>query len=333
VSEFRPGPLRFREILKEKVWGGDRLRGVAGKPISSGARIGESWEVSDRDGDVSVVAEGPLAGTTLRELVERHRAEVVGPDAALERERFPLLVKLIDANDLLSVQVHPDDDYARRRGSSDPGKTEAWHILHADPGARLINGLVPGTTRERLRALLDAQGLRECLHEFAVSAGDTLFCPPGTVHALGAGIVLIEVQQNSDTTYRMYDWGRLGLDGNPRELHLDDALQVIRFDRRLPDKQEPKPIRGLPFAAEELVRCDKFVMQLWHLAGPARVERRAEAFEIICVVNGEGAVAPSDRPDIPVALHRGATVLLPASLHSYVIRAEAPLDLLCARAP
>jgi mannose-6-phosphate isomerase len=219
-------PLTFHPIFKERVWGGRNLERLYAKPLPAGRRIGESWEISDRPGDVSVVAAGPLAGKDLRWLMEHHRADLLG-DTADQDGRFPLLIKILDAQADLSLQVHPPPHKAAALGGEP--KTEMWYVVDATPVAALYAGLKRGVTRaEFLRRLADGS-VAECFHRLAVRRGDSLFLPSGRVHAIGAGNVIFEIQQNSDTTYRVFDWNRVGLDGRPRELHVEQSIESIDF--------------------------------------------------------------------------------------------------------
>ena len=220
-------PLTFEPLLKELVWGGRKLAAL-GKPLPDERPIGESWEVVDLPDDQSVVADGPLEGATLHQLVESHRSELLGP-VALDGGRFPLLVKYIDAAQTLSVQVHPDEAAAARMGRGRP-KNEAWYILDAEPDGVLYLGLKPGTTRQQLEASIADGSIEELLVRVQARPGMLAPVTPGTVHAIGAGVLLAEVQQPSDTTYRVYDWGRVGLDGKPRQLHIAEALECTRLD-------------------------------------------------------------------------------------------------------
>lgn len=227
-------PLVFDPILMERVWGGQALAKL-GKRVPAGRPVGESWELADLTEASSLVASGALAGTSLRQLRQTRQRELCGP-AALDGGSFPLLVKFIDAAQTLSVQVHPDAETAARLGGRP--KSEAWYVLDAAPGAVLHLGLKPGITISRLEQAVAEGQVEELLHAVPVSAGDLIPVLPGTVHAIGAGVLLAEVQQPSDTTYRVYDWGRLGLDGKPRPLHLAESLQSVHADSR------PQVLRG-----------------------------------------------------------------------------------------
>lgn len=325
------GPLKFTPIFKEKIWGGDRLRVVAGKDIPAGSKIGESWEISDHVGDLSIVSEGPHAGKSLRDLMLEHRDELLGQVKPEVGDRFPLLLKLLDANDVLSVQVHPDDAYAREHENGDPGKTEAWFILHAEPGSRMIHGLKQGVTRTQFEELLRAGRLAECLRSVPVSPGDVLFCPSGTVHAIGAGIALVELQQNSDTTYRAFDWNRVGLDGKPRDLHIDRALAVTNFGPQPKPKESARAIPDARCAAQRLVTCEKFIMEQWSAEKPAAVQRKPDRFDIFYAVEGEAEIAANNGES--AAIRRGEFVLVPAACAEYSITPADSLRLLRATGP
>src|SRR6266568_2844204 len=220
-------PLTFEPIFKERVWGGRKLEELYQKPLPAKTPIGESWEVTDRPEGVSVIANGPLAGKDLRWLMEHHAGELLGP-ARPQGGRFPLLIKILDAQERLSLQVHPPADVAARLGGEP--KTELWYIADAQPGAELYAGLRRGATRAELERQIQEGTVADCFHRVAVKPGDVMFLPSGRVHAIGAGIVVFEIQQNSDTTYRVFDWNRPGLDGKPRELHIPQSLASIDFE-------------------------------------------------------------------------------------------------------
>src|SRR4051812_38094180 len=220
-------PLTFRPVFKRYLWGGRRLATALGKPIGEGNDYAESWEIADHEHGQSIVAEGPLAGTSLHELVVSRGDELLG--RYHPRPRFPLIFKYLDCQRDLSVQVHPSDAAAAKLTPPDLGKTEAWVVLHAEPGSRIYAGLKAGCNEAKLRTALDEGNVESWLHSFQPRAGDCLFIPAGTVHALGAGLLVAEIQQASDTTYRLHDWGRHGPDGKSRELHVEQALAAIDY--------------------------------------------------------------------------------------------------------
>jgi mannose-6-phosphate isomerase len=301
-------PLRFRLLVKRYLWGNRRLESCLGKPIGPGNDYAESWEVCDHGADQSIVDQGPLAGTALGELVRQRGPELLGrhhPQA-----RFPLLVKFLDAALPLSVQVHPNDEQAARLNPPDLGKSEAWCILSADPGSTIYAGLRPGVDRQQLADAI-AQGTCEMLlHHFQPQAGDCLFIPAGTVHTLGAGLLVAEVQQSSDATFRLYDWNRVGPDGMPRPLHTEQALAVVDFQRGPVDPVEPQ-LTDHPWV-RRLVTCDKFIMDRWDFQQPQTIGGD-DRFHILCVMQGAVRIDgdPQNGP-----LPKGGTALLPASLGS-----------------
>ena len=219
-------PFTFQPIFKERVWGGRKLKWLFDKPLPSRLRIGESWEISDRPGEVSVIANGPLAGKDLHWLVTHYAKELLGT-TKLHNGRFPLLIKILDARQKLSLQVHPPSKIAKKWGGE--AKTELWYVADAAPAAELFVGLKRGMSRKKFEALLEKGSVSDGVHRVRVKRGDAMFLPSGRVHAIGAGLVLFEIQQNSDTTYRVFDWNRLGLDGKPRQLHPAESMASIDF--------------------------------------------------------------------------------------------------------
>ncbi len=318
-------PLRFHPIFRRYLWGGRRLGTVLGKPIGHESDYAESWEIVDRGEDQSVVAYGPLAGKTLGELVRSDGKALLGRH--YPQPRFPLLCKFLDAHVQLSVQVHPNDQQAAQLASSDFGKTEAWVILASEPGSYIYAGVRRGFDRRALEREIARGTCELCLHRFEPRVGDCLFLPAGTVHALGPGLLVAEIQQSSDTTYRLYDWNRRGPDGKTRMLHIEQALEVIDFERGPVAPQFPQPT-DRPFV-EQLVRCDKFVLDRWLLAEPQPIggDHRCH---VICVVEGGAAVEndPANR-----LLTRGDTLLLPASSGAVTITPQPNATLLDAYLP
>jgi mannose-6-phosphate isomerase len=304
-------PLVFEPELKEKVWGGRGLGRILGKELPPEGSIGESWEVYGE----SVVANGPHAGRTVDSLREELGERLVGARLTpLADLPFPLLFKYIDATEMLSVQVHPDDAYAREHTGYPYGKTEAWYIVAAEPGARIVHGWKRPTSREEVEAAVKENRLEELLEYVPVSAGDVIHAPAGTVHALGGGIVLGELQQNSDTTYRLYDWGRMGLDGKPRELHLRESLETLNYD--LTERHKTPALEAPHDGALRrfLVACRYFVIESLEGEGPLDMTTGGERFELLSALDGPVRLAWEDGE---LELERGRTALLPAALGSW----------------
>jgi mannose-6-phosphate isomerase len=290
--------LRFAPVLQERIWGGQALGRLFGRDLPSGAAIGESWEIVDRAEAQSVVRSGRYAGSTLRALLEAHGGDIMGPDWPAARA-FPILVKWLDCRDRLSLQVHPPADRAAALGGEP--KTENWYIAEAAPGAALIVGLRPGVTRSQFERALAAGTLEECVSRFEVAAGDSILVRSGTVHAIDAGNVILEIQQNSDTTYRVYDWGRRGADGKPRRLHEREALESILWDQ-----PELRPLHAGARTAV-LAECPEFRIRQLPLAHGARVAFAArEQPRLVHVVRGS-----LQEESAAERLRRGENVLLP----------------------
>jgi mannose-6-phosphate isomerase len=298
-------PLRFRPILREYLWGGRRLGTELGKPIGDGDHYAESWEVVDHGKDQSIVDGGLFAGATLHELVARFGRELCGYHQP--QQRFPLLLKFLDARQTLSVQVHPNDMQAARLSPPDLGKTEAWIVLDADPGSMIYAGLKPGVDRARLEQALAAGRCDECLHQVRPRVGDCILIEAGTVHAIGAGLLIAEIQQASDTTYRLFDWNRVDRDGRPRELHIEQAMGVIDFNRGPVNPAPPEPT-DRPYI-ERLVKCDRFVVDRWNVSEPVTLSIN-ERFHILAMVQGNLKLR-GDGDEFH--LHRGDSLLIPAN--------------------
>jgi mannose-6-phosphate isomerase len=306
-------PLQFQPILKRIRWGGRRLGTVLGKPIGDANDYAESWEIADCGPDQSLVAEGPFAGWTLSRLVADKRTALFGSDRG--RAHFPLLIKFLDCNDRLSVQVHPNDEQARRMGRGENGKTEAWVILEARPDSRIYAGLKPGVDRRSLERHLDAGTVEECLHSFPARAGDCVFVPAGTVHTLGEGILLAETQQSSDVTFRLFDWGRVGPDGKPRPLHREESLACIDFDRGPVNPIAPRVVVAGTEQVEELVRSNYFVLRRRTLSHPAVIEPEGR-FRVLIPLAGQVDVRGDGYQK---HLRLGDTLLVPAAMTSLTL--------------
>ena len=316
-------PFTFEPRFKERIWGGRRLAEMYGKALPSGTPIGESWEISDRPGDESVVANGPLAGHTIRWLMEHHGSEVLGSASPAADGRFPLLCKLLDAREKLSLQVHPPVERAATLGGEP--KTEMWYVADADPDAELFVGLRRGVTRDEFESKVRTGAVAECFHRIAVRRGDTMFLPSGRVHAIGAGLVIFEIQQNSDTTYRVFDWNRMGLDGKPRELHVDQSLASIDFndfEPRLSDEawHTRGTVRWRP-----LVRHPLFIVDEMRVSDRRELPLRPGRLRVVAVVTG---AVQARGVGGAVRVQAGGFVVLPASLQGPALDADADTGLL-----
>ncbi|WP_445383817.1 type I phosphomannose isomerase catalytic subunit [Robiginitalea sp. IMCC43444] len=308
-------PLKFHPIYKERLWGGAKLRTVLKKDVK-GDRIGESWEISGVPGDVSVVCNGPLKGKNLNELIEADPEALLGK-SVLDRfgKEFPILIKFIDAAQDLSIQVHPDDTLARQRHNSF-GKTEMWYIMDADPGSQLIIGFEEDTTSEKYREALDAGALTELLHYQPVRAGEGYFINSGKIHAIGGGILLAEIQQTSDITYRVFDFNRKDADGKLRELHTEQALDAIDYSRKddFVLSYERNAGQVNPMAVSQY-----FTTAYLEVAGNLeRPLEDREAFTIMIAVEGEAAIQTGSEK---VNIKRGESVLIPAAADRVDIQA------------
>ena len=316
-------PFIFQPIFKERVWGGRELKRLYAKPLPPGKPIGESWEISDRPGDASVIANGPLAGKTLRWLMENHAAEILGNAKPAAEGRFPLLCKILDAREKLSLQVHPPADKAAEL-KGEP-KTEMWFIADAVPEANLYVGLKRGVTRAEFEKKISDGNVADCFHRIPVRAGDAMFLPSGRVHAIGDGLVIFEIQQNSDTTYRVFDWNRVGLDGKPRELHIAQSLASIDFN-----DFEPKLVKTI-FTADgkiqkrPLVNDPLFNVEAWNLNSGAGGLLKPKKLQIIAVTAGGIEIKSGSTT---VNLSAGQFSLIPASLERTEIRAQSDAALL-----
>lgn len=298
-------PLRFDPIWRRYLWGGRRLETMLGKRLPPGDDYAESWEIVDHGTDQSRVMAGPLRGRTLRELVRECGDELLG--AAASYAQFPLLLKFLDVHVRTSLQVHPDDAYASRLEPPDRGKTEAWFVLHAEPHSRIYAGLRPGVDRPELSARIASGDADRCLESFEPAVGACVLIPAGTVHALGDGLVVAEVQQSSDTTFRLFDWNRLGRDGRPRPLHVQESLDVIDFHARAPRPVAPQQT-GVSHV-QRLVACDKFTIDRWTITAdePLGGDGRCH---LIVVVSGQ---VHSQGDAVAEPLRLGQTALLPAA--------------------
>jgi mannose-6-phosphate isomerase len=297
-------PLAFTPVYQTVVWGGRRM--AQWRDDLPEGKIGESWDIADQERGMSVVAAGPLAGTSLRELVRAHGQELVG--TAFQGEEFPLLVKVLDANDRLSVQVHPDDELAQQLGVAKRGKTECWYLI--GDGGELFQGTAAGVDAAAFEQAIEQQQVESCLNRFETVDGDFFFMPARTVHALGTGCLLFEIQQSCDCTFRVYDWGRVGLDGKPRPLHVAESLQTIDFAAQqygpvATDWQE-HPQGG---TVRGLASCQYFTVA--ERRGSNLAQRGNQVCHIVCCMAGSGRLRSAG----------GELPLQP--MHSYLVPAAA----------
>ncbi len=301
---MKPYPLQFQPVLKQTIWGGRRLGDHLGKPIGPEANYAESWEVVDHGKDQSVVVNGPLARHSLAEAIAADRQWLLGAD--VPQGSFPLLLKYLDCNRVLSVQVHPRDDYALKMEPPDLGKTEAWYIVTADPGSLIYAGLKPGVDQAMLQQAIEVGQAEQVLHSFHPSPGDIVFIPAGTVHALGAGLLVAEIQQSSDTTFRLFDWNRVDSNGQARLLHLRQGLEVTDY------ASGPVHARRCDKSAsgwQSIVASDKFVLRVMQrgrdvIAGDGK-------FHIVTVPRGAATLHFDEGV---LMMKTGMSILLPATM-------------------
>jgi mannose-6-phosphate isomerase len=320
--------LIFKPIFHERLWGGRTLETLFGKSLPANLPIGESWEISDRPGNVSVVNRGPLSGRDLHWLVEHHKEELLG-SAPLVNGRFPLLVKILDARETLSLQVHPPAAAAGQLGGEP--KTEMWFVAHAEPGAELFAGLKRGVTRREFEEKLRSGGVAECFHRIKVKRGDAMFVPSGRVHGIGAGCVIFEIQQNSDTTYRVFDWNRVGPDGQARQLHIPQSLDSIDFEDFEPGLIAPGFGMGAGAQLRPLVQHELFNVEFRQLARGQQTELAGTthlAAQIIGVVEGRLRV---EHDTDPAVLDPGQFCLIPAAMKIAKITALDRVEFLVSR--
>jgi mannose-6-phosphate isomerase len=316
-------PILLEPLYDPKIWGGRRLETVLGKTLPETGPVGESLE----SGDDAVVANGPLSGANLGQLVAQHGAELLGSRGVAASRPFgdfPLLVKFIDASGVLSLQVHPDDDGARELGKR--GKTEAWYIVDAEPGSSLITGMSRPASAPEVRGSIGDGTFEDLLERCIVTGGESLLVPAGTMHAIGEGVLLYEVQQNSDLTFRLYDWGRVDERGNPRQLHLDQALDALR--------PECHAVAIEPQALDDwrdvVGACRYFMLERWRVDGARPLPGTGgTTFRLLSCISGCAGIEMGEMPRVDITL--GQTILLPADLQDVVIDGAATL--LCSSVP
>ena len=307
-------PLTFKPIIVERIWGGKKLQKSLGKDIGSIENAGESWEISAVEGAESVVEHGILAGNNLSELTEVYMSDLVG-EKVYEKfgEEFPLLIKYIDANDVLSIQVHPNDDLAKERHHA-YGKTEMWYVIDAEPDAYIISGFNHDVTQEEYLAHLEAGNVDKLMNKVPAKPGDVFFIPAGRVHAIGKGVLLAEIQQTSDITYRIFDWNRVDKNGNKRQLHTEEALDAIDFKATHDIKI---PYQSKLNQTTNLVNCPYFVTNIVHFNQTIQKEYLwIDSFKILMCIQGKGIIQYNDTK---LSFNVGSTILIPASIEEITI--------------
>lgn len=330
MNEQKLYPLLLQPVLKDYIWGGRNLARRLGRELPDGTDIAESWDIAAHpNGDVAV-RNGAFQGQRLSQLYEELGVDLVGTEAgwANKRQRFPLLIKLLDANRKLSVQVHPDDTYAQEHEGGELGKSEMWVVLHAEEDASIILGVKEGTDRDEFGAAVESGTLEPLLHEIPVRSGDFICVPSGSLHAILGGLLIAEIQQNSDVTYRVYDWNRLGKDGKPRSLHIDKALDVINFEQVEPDLPAPKKISDSAGVSRwGLCTNQYFTVERLELDDGARFTGTCDGrtLEIWGCISGKAMVGGgNDEVSIPSVTF----TLLPASMGPFTIEAQGTCTLL-----
>jgi mannose-6-phosphate isomerase len=316
-------PLSFKPILMERVWGGRRLGELYDKALPPDVPIGESWEVTDRPEGVSEILNGPYAGKDLRWLMENHRDQLLG-EAKDYDGRFPLLIKILDSRQKLSLQVHPPVHKAAEL-KGEP-KTEMWYVADATPEADIFVGLKPGVTPEQFEAKINDGTVADCFYQQGVKQGDVMFLPSGRVHALGAGSVIFEIQQNSNTTYRVFDWNRVGLDGQPRDLHIPEAMASIDFEDFEPPMVTTE-FTGTEVRKRMIVNDPLFTVENWKIAAGASATPADGNCQVVALLTGSADVTDEVTT---VSLEPGQFCILPASLDTRKINATKTAELLIA---
>ena len=310
-------PLTFYPILKERIWGGTKLKTYLNKPITSDI-TGESWEISTVENDVSIVANGNFEGKSLNDLINDYPEARLGTKVYAQfGKQFPLLFKYLDAREDLSIQLHPNDALAKKRHHSF-GKTEMWYVMQADEDASLIVGFKEKSSREAFLENVNNKTLLDLLDTKKVEKGDVFFLATGTIHAIGAGIVIAEIQQTSDITYRIYDFDRVDANGNTRELHLDLALEAINYD--LVDAQ--KEYAKLENVSNEIVNCQYFTTNIIPLDGKSSINKNKDSFTVLMCVDGDFEIKYQQNN---YTYKKGDTVLIPAEMNEFQIVGKASI--------
>ena len=312
--------LEFKEISKEVIWGGNTLASLYSKPFDKNKAIGESWEICDLPNDNNIVVNGELKGRTLSSLVKEYGTKLLG--TKFKEDYFPLLIKLIDARDKLSIQVHPDEEYAIKRHNKH-GKNEMWYVMNTDGDAKLLIGLKENFTKEDLKnALNDKKNIEDMFNYFDIKAGDAFYIPNGCIHAILGNSVIAEIQTPSDVTYRLYDWNRVDKNGKSRELHIEDSFNVIKDINAYSLKSDKKnKFKDALLEINTIFSNEYFTAEEYIVKNNFSSKTNDESFEIIIVAYGNGIIKSNINDNI-INLHSGKTVLIPASLGEYIINTD-----------
>ena len=320
-------PLKFEPILKQTLWGGDKI--IPFKHLNSDLKgVGESWEISGVEDNESVVANGPDKGLTLADMVRRYREELVGEaNYARFGNKFPLLIKFIDAKQALSIQIHPDDEYALEN-ENEYGKNEMWYVLDAEPGAYLYCGLSRASSKEEIEERIKNNTITEILNKIEVKKGDVVMVKAGTIHAIGAGIFICEIQQNSNCTYRMYDYDRRDKFGNPRELHIAKSLDVVNPVKYEKDnKCNVMLAHNEHYMSKRLVQCKYFEVIKYEIEDEAKIPVDEASFLSVIVIDGEGTIMTDDN-DKELKFKAGESFFINAGKRNVVVNGRSTLSLI-----
>ncbi|WP_396161212.1 type I phosphomannose isomerase catalytic subunit [Flavobacterium sp.] len=310
-------PLTFTPILKDRIWGGNKLKTYLNKPIVS-ETTGESWEISTVPGDISVVNSGVLKGKNINDIIDLYPNEILGKSViARFGKQFPLLFKFIDAKEDLSIQLHPNDDLAKERHDSF-GKTEMWYVMQADESARLVVGFKKDSTKEEYLKHLESKNLVALLNESPVKKGDVFFLETGIIHAIGAGVVVAEIQQTSDITYRIYDWDRVDVTGKGRELHTDLALEAINYTATPAKIEYTEEVNN----SVPVVNCSYFITNIIALQDCFIWKRKKQAFTVFMCTNGQFEMVVNGEI---LRYNMGDTILIPAIIEHVTLKGKATL--------
>ncbi|OEJ13064.1 mannose-6-phosphate isomerase [Brachyspira hampsonii] len=318
--------LEFKEIEKEVIWGGNYLASVYSKPFDKNKTIGESWEICDLPNDNNIVSNGELKGKTLSYLVKEYRFELLGTKC--KDNYFPLLIKLIDAKDKLSIQVHPDEEYANKRHNKH-GKNEMWYVMETYGDAKLLIGLKENISKEDLiKSFNNNENIEGMFNYFDIKKGDAFYIPSGCIHAILGNVVIAEIQTPSDVTYRLYDWNRVDKNGKFRELHIEDSFNVIKDINAFDLKSDKKNrLKNEKLEINIVFSNDYFTAEEYIINGDYSSKTSKESFELIIVIEGNGSIE-SDIPNNIIKLNIGKTVLIPASLGNYFIKTDGIIKIL-----